>query len=174
MSDQPLAVWKWGIQPNTVIVILITISKSAQLVPIVECLGQLKWVHFEGEPRALSHMETFNNAARGPWGSLKLLLQLGLRERFPPCLASLGATLTIFLLAFEPFTQQIMKISVRNRALSDFVGIAPLVAGLPNSAVDYLKSGEEAVSFGYIMRGLRMGRPSVVPSYAHCPTQKCD
>ena len=43
-SDKPLSDWKAILRPNTVVAVLSTLSKSAMLMVVGQCIGQLKWV----------------------------------------------------------------------------------------------------------------------------------
>lgn len=108
VQGKPLAEWKMSIQPNSLVAIFSTIAKSALLVPIAECISQLKWTYFES-PRALSQLQVFDSASRGPWGALVLLW----KTKATALLASLGAFITILLLAFEPFTQQVVRVQTK-------------------------------------------------------------
>ena len=60
-------------------------------------------------------MQSFDNASGGPWGSAVLLCEIKGRVAW---LASAGASLTILLLAFEPFTQQVIQFEPRNRKMT--------------------------------------------------------
>lgn len=109
------------IQPNSLVAIFSTIAKSALLVPVSECIGQLKWVYFQvTQSKPLGQLHEFDRASRGPWGSLTFLLRLRL-ERCA-LLASLGATLTILSLGFEPFTQQVLSFYSQPTVLSNVTG----------------------------------------------------
>ena len=114
VQGKPLAEWKMPIQPNSLVAIFSTIAKSALLVPIAECISQLKWTYFES-PRTLSQLQLFDDASRGPWGSLILLW----KTKATALLASLGAFITILLLAFEPFTQQVVRVQVKNTLMKN-------------------------------------------------------
>jgi hypothetical protein len=70
-KKQPSHVFK-GITLNAFISILSAIAKAAMILPVSECIGQLKWLWFK-EERRLSDFLAFDNASRGPWGSLVLL-----------------------------------------------------------------------------------------------------
>ncbi|KAF1967799.1 hypothetical protein BU23DRAFT_411161, partial [Bimuria novae-zelandiae CBS 107.79] len=72
IQGKPLADWGLPIQPNSLVAVFSTIAKSALLVPIAECISQLKWTYFEA-PRTLSQMQVFDDASRGPWGALVML-----------------------------------------------------------------------------------------------------
>jgi hypothetical protein len=61
-----------GITLNGYISVFAAIAKAAMILPVSEAIGQLKWMWFRQE-RRLSNFSTFDNASRGPWGSLMLL-----------------------------------------------------------------------------------------------------
>lgn len=117
VNGKPLSSWSLLIQPNSLVAVFSTIAKSALLVPVAECLSQLKWNYFE-KPRALSQMQVFDDASRGPWGALKLLWT----TRTTALLASAGAFLMLLMLAFEPFTQQVIQFNSRNIPLLNETG----------------------------------------------------
>jgi hypothetical protein len=93
-SDRKVpARWPLGITLNAYISVLSAISKytlagisfpsylkiiiSANIVPIVpvdEALGQLRWLYFASGPKSLIDFELFDDASRGPWGALALIL----------------------------------------------------------------------------------------------------
>lgn len=65
-----------GLTLNTVLAFLTSLAKVAFLVPIVEGLGQLKWMWFlSRKPRPLNDMQVFDEATRGGLGGLKLLFR---------------------------------------------------------------------------------------------------
>lgn len=111
--DTPLEDWPASIQPNSIIAILTTLSKVAMLVPITSCLSQLKWRHMSTQPRPLSHLQVFDDASRGPWGSAALMWKLPLQSRLGWALA----LVTVVALGIEPSAQQILAFPVRERAL---------------------------------------------------------
>jgi hypothetical protein len=111
MDDQSYEKWKLPIQANSLVAVFSTISKSALLYPLAECIGQLKWEYFDtARPRLLSELHAFDTASRGPWGAFKLIWI----TRGKATLASLAAFITVLMLAFEPFAQQIILPSARN------------------------------------------------------------
>ncbi|KAL4895068.1 hypothetical protein BDV59DRAFT_211901 [Aspergillus ambiguus] len=100
-----------GLTLNTIISILATSSKSALLCTIGTSVGQLKWLWFSGgRERPLYDLQSFDDASRGPWGSMMALMR---RPRKGHFLISLAATITMISFAFDPFTQQILKFPVR-------------------------------------------------------------
>ena len=83
LDQTPLNEWmnKMHIQPNTLASILMTIAKAALLLPVAECISQLKWIYFQEQARRLDHVDLFDRASRGPFGALQLLWGLKYREK---------------------------------------------------------------------------------------------
>ncbi|KAF1992766.1 hypothetical protein P154DRAFT_391006, partial [Amniculicola lignicola CBS 123094] len=73
VDGKPLSKWKLPIQPSALVAVFSAVVKSSLLVPIAGCIGQLKWAYFE-KPARLSHMEAFDEATRGPWGSVSIVM----------------------------------------------------------------------------------------------------
>lgn len=96
--------WPMNITLNAYIAILSRIASASLMLPVSEALGQLKWSWFQGHSKKMWDFELFDNASRGPWGSLMLLV----RTR-GTTLAALGAAITIFVMAMDPFFQQIVR-----------------------------------------------------------------
>ncbi|KAF2027917.1 hypothetical protein EK21DRAFT_91139 [Setomelanomma holmii] len=89
-----------GINLNAFVSVFAAITKVAMILPVSEAIGQLKWMWFQKE-RRLFNFFTFDNASRGPWGSLLLLGTTRCKHLVP-----IGAGITVLALAFEPFFQQ--------------------------------------------------------------------
>lgn len=115
-NRKPLASWNlpWQITPNTLISVLMTLCKFTMLMTVAECLGQLKWIYFQQKPHPLSHSQVFDDANRGPWGSLFLIFSV----RFTAGIVSLGGIITVLGLAMEPFTQQVLSYVSQNVTVS--------------------------------------------------------
>lgn len=68
---------KWDrVSLNSVISWLSTLSKACVIFCISEGLGQLKWVWFVQKVRPMSHLQDFDSASRGIWGSMQLIWSL--------------------------------------------------------------------------------------------------
>jgi len=80
--NKPLEKWKGPPQISTVVAVLAGAAQSALMVSVSSCIGQLKWFWFRGERRAIE-MKRFDDASRGPSGSLRLLLDLLWRKPRP-------------------------------------------------------------------------------------------
>jgi hypothetical protein len=61
-----------GITLNALMAVLAAIAKAALILPVSETIGQLKWIWFRRD-RPLFDFYAYDNASRGPWGSLVLL-----------------------------------------------------------------------------------------------------
>ncbi|KAH6712655.1 hypothetical protein BKA61DRAFT_737007 [Leptodontidium sp. MPI-SDFR-AT-0119] len=104
-QDRPLPQWPNYISINSLIAIMTAIMKASLMLPVAEGICQLKWLWFSNsDPGPLSMMENFESGSRGPWGAFMLMVQL--RKHY---LASLGALLTIVMLAANAFSQQIIQ-----------------------------------------------------------------
>lgn len=101
-DDKPLSDWQFGISLNAVISILTTGCSSALAHGVSEFISQLKWLHFKKGPRELADLGKFDEASRGPWGSIQFLY--GVKWN----LATLGALIAICKLAFDPLAQQVV------------------------------------------------------------------
>ncbi|KAF2424871.1 hypothetical protein EJ08DRAFT_700649 [Tothia fuscella] len=113
-NNKPLSSWHFFIRPNALISIFSTLSKAALMVPVAACISQLKWLYFDS-PHRLHDLDVFDEASRGPWGSLELILRL--RFRLGMLLATWGGVITIVALGIDPFAQQILSFPSR-RVLS--------------------------------------------------------
>ncbi|KAF2474372.1 uncharacterized protein BDR25DRAFT_385936 [Lindgomyces ingoldianus] len=106
LRNQPLSKWQLsriGLTLNAFVSVLSKVASAALLLPVAEALGQLKWSWFQGHSKKMWDFEIFDNASRGPWGSFLLLIRTkGMT------LAALGALVTIFALALDPFFQQVV------------------------------------------------------------------
>lgn len=97
--------WPLGLTLNAYISVLAKVASAALLLPVSEALGQLKWSWFQGDDsKKLWDFELFDSASRGPWGSFLLLIRTKGKS-----LAALGAAVTLFALALDPFFQQVVE-----------------------------------------------------------------
>ncbi|KAH7083222.1 hypothetical protein BKA63DRAFT_502502 [Paraphoma chrysanthemicola] len=112
LQDKPASKWPFdgvGLTLNAFVSILSRIAGAALLLPVAEALGQLKWIWFvKGDSKKMWDFEMFDNASRGPWGALLLLIHTKGKT-----IAALGALVTIFALALDPFFQQVVAFPER-------------------------------------------------------------
>ncbi|QSS63653.1 hypothetical protein I7I51_00712 [Histoplasma capsulatum] len=92
---------------NAIISVLTNAIKMPVLGVIAACISQLKWLWLK-DMRRVEDLQIFDDASRGPLGSLNMLSHLR------GChLASLGEVVTILTVALEPFMQQLVIYPVR-------------------------------------------------------------
>lgn len=108
LDDQPRTRWTYQIEPAAFISIFVTISRFMMLVGVAEGLGQLRWLYYLGGSRRLDHLDSFDSASRGPWGSLLFTFRISINGMVPT-IARFGALLMIVALAMDPFAQQILR-----------------------------------------------------------------
>lgn len=99
----------YGFTLNAIVSILATASKSSLTYMIGECIGQLKWIWFYQKERQLDQIQLFDSASRGPLGSLFVIMR-----HKGQSIVSLGALVTILVLTFDPFLQQILTYPTRS------------------------------------------------------------
>lgn len=105
IDDKPYETWNFAkteITPNALIAIFATLQKAALTVVVASCISQLKWPYFKRRARPLAHLQTFDDASRGPLGCVSLIW-IGRRESK---WVILGAVLTLLTMAMSPFAQQ--------------------------------------------------------------------
>ena len=100
-NGKPLSAWSHTISLNTALSTLATVMKGFMMIPIGSCLSQLKWHWYSKKKRALHDFGIFDQASRGPWGSMMLLIRLKFWH-----FASIGALITVLTLASDSFVQQ--------------------------------------------------------------------
>ncbi|KAI1760649.1 hypothetical protein GGR53DRAFT_74397 [Hypoxylon sp. FL1150] len=114
-EDKPIELWPYAILPNSLISVLTTVAKAAMLIPIASCLSQAKWYHFQRQPHALDHLQLYDDASRGPWGSFLLLCSWRLKA-----VGTWGlAFVTLVAMGIEPSVQQILEPRTRQAPLAN-------------------------------------------------------
>jgi hypothetical protein len=139
LKDDPLTDWtlfdKVGLTLNAYISILSKLAGAALLLPVSEALGQLKWSWFQQNSKQMWDFEIFDNASRGPWGSLLLLIRTKGKA-----LAALGAVITLCLMALDPFFQQVVDFPDR-WSLEDTISSIPRTLRYDPGVGDEIREG---------------------------------
>lgn len=78
------------------------------LLPISECISQIKWLYLTRQDRRLVSLSAFDDASKGPWGALLSLRHSSVASW--PLLATFGALLTLVAMGMDPFSQQTVVI----------------------------------------------------------------
>lgn len=103
-DQKPVPLFSYGVTLNTMISILATGCKTSLVFLLGGSIGQLKWIWFQDARRPVRDIQSFDDASRGPWGSLVILLQDKGRS-----LVSLGAAIMLLAIPFDPFMQQMLR-----------------------------------------------------------------
>jgi hypothetical protein len=73
-DNRPLPNLRFGITPNAIIGLLATFVEFFLIIPVSSAIGQIKWIQaLESQP--MDDFRAFDEASRGPWGSLLLLVR---------------------------------------------------------------------------------------------------
>lgn len=80
-ENRLLSTWGVPLTINAVVSILTTLFKGALALPIAEGISQLKWRWFSKRDRDLVDLELYDQASRGPWGSILLLVRQVLHKQ---------------------------------------------------------------------------------------------
>jgi hypothetical protein len=184
LKDKPLNKWtlaeKTPLTLNAFISILSKMAGAALILPVSEALGQLKWSWFLENSKQMWDFEIFDNASRGPWGSMLLLIRTKART-----LAALGAMIMLCSLALDPFFQQVVDYPDRWALSNTFSSIPRIINykppytmifrfGYETSPMDSaLQPVVEEFLYGNGTQPVQFGngtRPDIPLS---CPTSNC-
>ncbi|KAK3660689.1 hypothetical protein LTR56_000447 [Elasticomyces elasticus] len=94
---------------NTIVAIISASAKATLLLPVAECISQIKWLWFASDYRRLSEVSTFDRASQGILGGLELLWITRFRT-----FASIGTVLLILGIAIDPLSQQLISSAERS------------------------------------------------------------
>ena len=189
-NSHPLpARWPGGISLNAYISILSGAAKVMMAVPLEAALGQLKWLWFGSEtPRQILDLERFDNASKGAWGALTLLISGSGRyvqsslmnchstnRMVPRSLTFLGAAITILSLALDPFFQQVISYPQRPGPLQQST-IARAVGYTPNTIQITVNNTPEVIGdpdlWIYLSSFFLQNGTSISPAF-DCPAGEC-
>jgi hypothetical protein len=73
-NGRALPDWPHDITLNALIALLATFANATISVCLSSGISQAKWIRFKKSIAPLSDMESFDDASRGSWGSMKLLV----------------------------------------------------------------------------------------------------
>ncbi|RFU29032.1 hypothetical protein B7463_g7324, partial [Scytalidium lignicola] len=112
-DGKSLESWPLKISLNGIVAGLTTLIRTSFMVAVASAISQGKWVWFYPDmgvktKRRLEDLAIFDNASRGPIGSLSLLWRTKAGH-----LVSLGAVLTLGSLAFDIFAQEVLSLKTR-------------------------------------------------------------
>lgn len=105
VDGRPQDDWKWLVQPTTCVAIFSTLARVALLLPLAECISQMKWLYLQEGCRSLIDIDQFDGASRGPFGAIRYLCLINRRSWS----GSIGAILTILSVFMGSFSQQLLS-----------------------------------------------------------------
>ncbi|KAI8312797.1 hypothetical protein K4K61_009566 [Colletotrichum sp. SAR11_59] len=94
-----------GVTLNTIFSIHSVTIKAAVAFILSERIAQWKWILYAREDRLMIDFDRLDGAARGPLGSLRVLLRTK-----GASVAQFGAVLTLVAVALDPFAQQLLRL----------------------------------------------------------------
>lgn len=150
----------YGITLNAVTATLATASRSMLIYTVAAAISQLKWCWYQ-KKRRLQDLQIFDDASRGPWGSITLLF-----SQRATSMASLGALVTVLALAFDPFVQLILTYPSRP-VVSDTLQPPPLIR-----ATDFMTAASTDAWNNALEAGI-WGEPEQFYQRPGCPTGNC-
>ncbi|PVI02014.1 hypothetical protein DM02DRAFT_590107 [Periconia macrospinosa] len=175
LDQTPVRDWPINIQPSTVITAMAYAIQSALLVATQACISQLKWSSFKQSRRTID-LERYDQASRGPYGSMKILFRLSRKPR----LVHLGAIATVLMVVFSAFFQQALE--TRLKEVEDSTGVSSLTY-----ATDYKpqtdlpiyiqKNGKSYGADQYlanaIISSMAVNSKDITDNPAVCPSGQC-
>ncbi|VUC28250.1 unnamed protein product [Clonostachys rosea] len=110
-DQRSLPDWPLSITLNTFVAFFSMAAKAAFILPVSVAISQMQWSWFLHE-RPLYDFYIFDQASRGPWGSLILLKHIHVKH-----FVSLGAFLMIVSVVTSPVTQLAISYPLHNEAV---------------------------------------------------------
>jgi hypothetical protein len=116
-----------GLTINSALQYLTTLAKLAFVVPIIDGLGQLKWLWFASRPRPLLDFQLYEEMSRGGLVAIvKMLLRL--RDAFRWPLSWFASVLLVSSIFTSAVTQQVVTFETKLVATNERVAEAPRVS----------------------------------------------
>lgn len=138
----------WSINVNTIVSILTAVLRACILFVVANVIGQAKWAWFD-KTRPLAHIERFDNASRGIFGSFQLLVTAP-----GNLLALVGTLLTISAAAIGPFSQQAVKSVACQQVVRGENASVPVTHFVYPSRYDSVyRTGAGTYDIGYALKG---------------------
>lgn len=75
-DQKKLSQWPFDLSLNSTVSLLATLAKLALMMPVTECISQLKWLWFTKRGKAVLDLEIYDGASRGPMGCITFLVKL--------------------------------------------------------------------------------------------------
>jgi hypothetical protein len=109
-----------GLTVNAIISVLSTASRASLVFVVSATMGQLKWYWLRKSGRHIHDIQAMDDASRGPLGALSVLVFWT-----GGSLAALGSIITLLMISFGPFLQQLVEYPSRNMTQPGAFALAP-------------------------------------------------
>lgn len=109
-----------GLTLNAIISLLSTASRTSLIFVVGAIMGQLKWCWLKRSERQIYDIQSMDDASRGPLGALSVLASWT-----GGSLVAMGSTVTLLMIAFSPFLQQLVDYPSRNTTQPGAFALAP-------------------------------------------------
>ncbi|KAF2104206.1 hypothetical protein NA57DRAFT_70423 [Rhizodiscina lignyota] len=125
-DSNPMPKLPYGLTLNAIISILATLSKSCLISVVASAISQLKWCWIQSRRRTLRDLQLFDDASRGPLGSLAMLFEVRTWS-----FTTIGALIILVATLFDPFVQQILTSPGRWTSRPSDSAVAPRAMKFP-------------------------------------------
>ncbi|KAF6827084.1 hypothetical protein CMUS01_09144 [Colletotrichum musicola] len=175
-DEKPLPDWPALISVNSLAAVVTAVFKASLIMPVAEGLAQLKWNWFR-HPRKLADIVLFDDASRGPWGSLLIIKQLPRPQK--AIVAGMGCIITIAALAIDPISQAMIehRTCYLTREPSDLelanVPRANYYTACPTSLLTQVSYSIDPIMEAALNKGLIDPEETETQIKAQCSTDNC-
>ncbi|KAK4163140.1 hypothetical protein QBC43DRAFT_301368 [Cladorrhinum sp. PSN259] len=156
-SGKEVPHWPLSLNLSSLISIYSTVLRGLLFFTLAEIISQEKW-SWLNRSHQLGHLDTFDSASRGAWGSL-MLLPVAYRAFIP----SAAAVTMVLLMAVGPFSQQSVQTATcsrESRWIGDTNDRASAIVPIANSiSTEHITEGDallqiQAQPFQVLLSGL--------------------
>ncbi|UQC81675.1 uncharacterized protein CLUP02_07161 [Colletotrichum lupini] len=165
-DQQPLPDWPLHITLNTFLAFFTTLAKAAFMLPVSVAISQTQWSWFLKD-RPLHDLQLFDQASRGPWGSVMLLKRIRYKH-----FVSLGALLMIVSALTSPVTQLAIKYPVRDSVALHEEAKAAAVRNMTSDEDRMNLGARRALVLATLSDSTDFMEP-IAPAGAFCSTGNC-
>ncbi|KAK4442802.1 hypothetical protein QBC34DRAFT_363084 [Podospora aff. communis PSN243] len=175
-DDREIGEWTFPINLSTLVSILATLLRVCILYAVSEIISQLKWVWFTRRTRPLINLHNFDQASRGPLGSVLLWkMLLGQTPSWLGAGAAAAAFVVVVSFAIGSFAQQALSTRHCERIAVDLPSSIPVVNYFRGDTYR-IAAGMWELTVGMkaaILQGLTNPESQDVGVKAACPTGNC-
>lgn len=157
-----------GLSLNTVISVLSTAARFGLVFVVGVSIGQSKWCWFNRSGRRLHDVQAMDDASRGPMGAFSII-----PSRVRGGLATMGALITLVMIAFSPFLQQLVEYPPHFTIQPDSIALAPQTLTYSDFSMNDMYS---SVSYPNVNSVIEAGIWSAQKAFDQeptCPTGRC-